>query len=103
MIDLGSGSDLEAGCLGVGSISEFGRSDEGVNALSDRAGARFVSMLAARVDRGVKAGELKPSLDPIAVGRMLLTFKSGLKVAVRGGDEEARQSARLVLAGLAAN
>jgi TetR/AcrR family transcriptional regulator, transcriptional repressor for nem operon len=102
MIDLGSGADLETGCLGVGSIAEFGRSDPSLNALADRFGAEIVSMLADRVRKGMEAGELKPDLEPEAVGRMLLTLKSGLKVAVRGGDGEARQSARLVLAGLAA-
>lgn len=102
MIDLGSGADLETGCLGVGSIAEFGRSDASLNALADRFGAEIVSMLSDRVRKGMDAGELRPDLDPDAVGRMLLTLKSGLKIAVRGGDGKAGQSARLVLAGLAA-
>lgn len=104
LLDLGHGDNVESGCLGVGSIAEFGRSDPEVNALGDRAGAALVELFAARVRDGVAAGELRPDLDAQAVGRMLLTLKSGLKVAARGGaaDPDIRESVRLVLDGLAA-
>lgn len=102
MIDLGCGADVESGCLGVGSIAEFGRSDADINALGDRAGTAVVALFADRVRAGMEVGELRPDLDPDAVGRMLLSLKSGLKVAARGGAEEAdvRESAKLVLEGL---
>lgn len=103
MIDLGSGADLETGCLGVGSIAEFGRSDPEINALGDRAGAEITNMLAERVRDGMASGELKPTLDADEVARMLLTLKSGLKIAVRGGDDQVARSVRLVLSGLAAD
>lgn len=103
MIDLGTGSDLETGCLGVGSIAEFGRSDPDINALGDRAGAEIAKMLAERVREGMASGELKPTLDPEDVARMLLTLKSGLKISARGGDDRVGRSARLVLSGLAAD
>jgi AcrR family transcriptional regulator len=102
MIDLGTGADLETGCLGVGSIAEFGRSDPEVNAMSDRAGAQIAAMLANRVRDGMASGELKATLDADEVARMLLTLKSGLKISARGGDDQVRRSARLVLCGLAA-
>lgn len=102
MVDLGCGADVESGCLGVGSIAEFGRSDADINALGDRAGTAVVALFADRVHAGMAAGQLRSDLDPDAVGRMLLSLKSGLKVAARGGAAEAdvRQSARLVLEGL---
>jgi len=102
LIDLGCGADVESGCLGVGSIAEFGRSDADINALGDRAGTAVVALFADRVRAGVAAGELRADLDPDAVGRMLLSLKSGLKVAARGGasEPEVRESARLVLRGL---
>ena len=102
MVDLGCGADVESGCLGVGSIAEFGRSDADVNALGDRAGTAVIALFADRVRSGVAAGDFRASLDPEAVGRMLLSVKSGLKVASRGGADEAdvRESARLVLEGL---
>jgi len=102
MIDLGTGADLETGCLGVGSIAEFGRSDPEVNAMGDRAGAQIAVMLANRVRNGMASGELKATLDADDVARMLLTLKSGLKISARGGDDQVRRSARLVLSGLAA-
>ena len=102
MIDLGCGGDVETGCLGVGSIAEFGRSDADVNALGDRAGAALVALFADRVRSGIAAGDFRSGLNPEAVGRMLLSVKSGLKIASRGGADEAdvRESARLVLEGL---
>lgn len=102
MIDLGTGADLETGCLGVGSIAEFGRSDPEINETGDRASAEIVTMLAHRVRGGMASGELKPNLDADEVARMLLTLKSGLKISARGGDDQVRRSARLVLSGLAA-
>lgn len=105
MLDLGCGADVESGCLGVGSIAEFGRSDTDINALGDRAGHALVSMFVERIRADAPLGELRSDIDPDAVGRLLLVLKSGLKIAARGGasDADVRGSARLVLAGLSAN
>jgi TetR/AcrR family transcriptional repressor of nem operon len=102
VVGLGSSDELESGCLGVGSIVEFGRSDPQVNALNDAAGREVVAMFADRVRDGVAREELDPSLDIDAVGRMLLTLRSGLKVAARGGadGDELRKIARLSVRGL---
>jgi TetR/AcrR family transcriptional repressor of nem operon len=108
MIDLGCGAkgevDVEEGCLGVGSIAEFGRTDPEINALGDRAALAVIAAFADRVRAGQASGALKRDLDPDAVARLLLTLKSGLKIAARGGATEAevRGSARLVLTGLEA-
>ncbi|KQW82399.1 TetR/AcrR family transcriptional regulator [Brevundimonas sp. Root1279] len=103
LVGLGSCDDLETGCLGVGSIVEFSRSDPEVNALNDDAGRAVLAAFADRLAEGVQAGELPPSLDVEAASRMLLTLRSGLKVAARGGSdtEELRRTARLALGGLA--
>jgi len=104
LVGLGSADDLETGCLGVGSIVEFSRGDAEVNALNDAAAALVVAAFAARVRDGIAAGAFDAALDPDAAGRMLLTLRSGLKVAARGGagQDELRQAARLALRGLAA-
>ncbi len=104
LVGLGDADDLETGCLGVGSIVEFSRSDAEVNALNDAAAALVVAAFAARVKDGIAAGAFDPNLDAQAAGRMLLTLRSGLKVAARGGagQDELRQAARLALRGLAA-
>jgi AcrR family transcriptional regulator len=102
LVGLGSCDDLESGCLGVGSIAEFGRSDSEVNALNDDASRAVVAAFADRVRQGVEAGEMDAALDPEAAGRMLLMLRSGLKVAARGGasESEIRGAARLALRGL---
>ena len=102
LVGLGSCDDIESGCLGVSSIVEFGRDDPDVNALNDKASEAVVESFAARVRQGMATGELKPSIDPDSAGRMLLMLRSGLKVAARGGAQEAelRAAARLALSGL---
>lgn len=99
---LGESDDLESGCLGVGSIVEFSRSDDDINALNDAAAEAVVAAFAARVRDGVKSAEFAANLDAIAVGRMLLTLRSGLKVAARGGASRAelRNAIQLALRGL---
>ncbi|SHG61501.1 transcriptional regulator, TetR family [Kaistia soli DSM 19436] len=103
LVGLGSSRDIETGCLGVGSIIEFSRQDEDINALNDQAGEAVIAAFAERVRAGINAGEFDPDLDPDAVGRMLLALRSGLKVTARGGAKEAelRTTARLAMRGLA--
>ncbi|MBP7705420.1 MAG: TetR/AcrR family transcriptional regulator [Caulobacter sp.] len=104
LVGLGSADDLESGCLGVGSIIEFSRSDPDINRLNDDAGRAVTAAFSARIAEGVAAGELRPGLDGDAAARLLLTLRSGLKVAARAGANEAelRETARLGLRWLAA-
>jgi AcrR family transcriptional regulator len=97
------GAVPEAGCLGVGSVAEFGRSDPEINALNDVATARFMTAFAARLADGVAAGEFAADLDPEIAAEFLLSVRSGLKVAARGGAdlERLRSTAQLALRGLA--
>lgn len=104
LVGLGSSEELESGCLGVGSIVEFSRSDPEVNAINDEAARAVVAAFAGRVQGGIAAGAFDARLDAEAAARMLLTLRSGLKVAARGGasQDELREAARLALRGLAA-
>ena len=103
LIGLGSSHELETGCLGVGSIIEFSRSDPDINALNDEASAATIGAFADRIAKGVAEGELTSDLDVHATSQMLLVIRSGLKVAARGGaDADAlRSAARLALSALA--
>lgn len=94
----------ETGCLGVGSIAEFGRSDPEINAVNDAAGRRFKAAFAARLADGVAAGQFAADLDPEAGAEFLLTVRSGLKVAARDGVELERLTAiaRTAMRGLEA-
>lgn len=103
LVGLGSSADIETGCLGVGSIIEFSRSDEDVNALNDDAGRTVIVDFAQRVRDGMASGAFDPDLDPEAAAAMLLALRSGLKVSARGGADEVqlRDIARLGLRALA--
>lgn len=105
LVGLGIADDLETGCLGVGSIVEFGRSDPEINSLNDLAGRAVLAAFAARVSSAIDEGELQADLNPDSVSRMLLSLRSGLKVAARNGSdvEELQTTVRLALSGLVAN
>ena len=105
LVGMGDCGDLESGCLGVCSVAEFGRSDLEINAVNDAAGVAVSAAFAARVREGIAVGELNPHLNLEAAARMLLTLRSGFKIAVRGGAslDQARATASLALCGLAAS
>lgn len=92
----------ETGCLGVGSIAEFGRADPDINAINDAAGARFRAAFARRLAEGVAAGEFAADLDPEAAAEFLLMVRSGLKVAARdhAGLDRLRSAARMAMRSL---
>jgi AcrR family transcriptional regulator len=94
----------QGGCLGVGSIAEFGRADTDINAINDAAGRRFKAAFAARLVDGVAAGEFAPDLDAQVAAEFLLTVRSGLKMAARDGAslDRLRSSVRLAMRGLEA-
>jgi AcrR family transcriptional regulator len=78
------GADPQKGCLGVGSIAEFGREDPDINAINDASGQELRSALARRVRDGITAGEVAADIDPDHAAHFLLTVRSGLKIAARG-------------------
>lgn len=88
LVGLGSSADVETGCLGVGSIVEFSRSDPDINAQNDAAGAAVIASFAERLREGMAAGEFEPGLDAETAAKMLLTLRSGLKVSARGGASQ---------------
>ena len=91
----------EAGCLGLGSIAEFGRSDAEINAINDASAETLLRALAARIRQGVAAGELA-AIDADEVAHYLLTVRAGLKIAARGGAsfETLNTTVRIALRGL---
>lgn len=99
LVGLGSAEDLESGCLGLSSIMEFSRSDPDVSAQNDLAGRATIAAFAARIGQGIEEGEVTAGTDPDAAGRLMLTLRSGLKIAARAGatNPELRATARLAL------
>lgn len=97
------GGAPKAGCMGMGSVTEFGRSDADVNALNDASARILMSALADRVRLAVAAGELG-EIDPEDTARFLIAVRTGLKIAARGGagQKELRATVAMALRALAA-
>ncbi|MFD4644464.1 TetR/AcrR family transcriptional regulator [Lentzea sp. NPDC058436] len=77
------------GCLGVGSVSEFGAADPELARMRDRTNRILTEEVATRVRAGQALGEIDGSLDvDSATGFVLLTM-TGLQVAARGGADVA--------------
>lgn len=74
-----------ATCLGISSISEFGRTDAGVSTLNDASGQVLLAAIERAVADAQAAGEIGRDLDPRAVARFLLALISGMKVSARAG------------------
>lgn len=102
LVGLGSSADIETGCLGVGSIVEFSRTDDGINQLNDAASEAVLKMFHMWIRKGIAQGEFASHIEPRVAARFMLTLRSGLKVAARGGatSKELRSMARLAVAGL---
>jgi AcrR family transcriptional regulator len=91
----------EAGCLGLGSIAEFGRSDPEINTINDASAETLLRALAVRIGQGMAAGELA-AVDADEAAHYLLTVRAGLKIAARGGAsfETLNATVRIALRGL---
>jgi TetR/AcrR family transcriptional regulator, transcriptional repressor for nem operon len=73
------------GCMGVGSIGEFGATDAELTALRAQCGAILFKALVERLRAAQKAGEIDPSLDAKRAARFVQTTMQGIQVAARAG------------------
>jgi TetR/AcrR family transcriptional repressor of nem operon len=73
------------GCMGVGSIGEFGATDAELAALRARSGAILFKALAAQLRAAQEAGEIDTSLDARRAARFVQTTMQGIQVAARAG------------------
>jgi TetR/AcrR family transcriptional regulator, transcriptional repressor for nem operon len=95
-------ADGADGCLGVGSLCEFGRSDDEVNHRNDAGHERLQRGFAERFAEAKTLGLVEPTLELQAGARFLATVLTGLKVSARAGAprKELRAVARLALRAL---
>jgi AcrR family transcriptional regulator len=86
-------------CLGVSSVSEFGREDDDVCALNDTGGQVLTTAVRQAIQSGHASGQIPKSLNPKAAANFLLALLSGLKVSARAGasPEELRDAVRIGL------
>lgn len=73
------------GCMGVNAIGEFGQSADDVLQAMGGSGSVLGLVLENLVREGMAAGEILDSVKPDAAVRFLLSVRSGLMMAARGG------------------
>jgi AcrR family transcriptional regulator len=77
--------EASSGCLGIGAISEFGRSDPEIASLIDTAASTLRSALQHRIDDGKSRGQISAEVDTQAAAEFLMATFSAIKLAARGG------------------
>jgi TetR/AcrR family transcriptional regulator, transcriptional repressor for nem operon len=97
-----SAEERALGCMGVSAICDFGSADDDVAALSAAAAARLHDAFETALREGIRAGEVRPSLDPHAGSLFLQSLLLGLKVSAKAGasPESLRDVANVALEGL---
>src|SRR5258708_14618215 len=74
-----------SGCMGLGAISEFGRSDHEIVSLIDTAERTLQSALLHRIDEGKSRGEISADVDTRAATDFLRATFSAIKLAAPAG------------------
>lgn len=94
--------EAERGCLGIGAVCEFGRSDPEVSLLTDTAGRTLQAALERRLAEAQAAREIGKDVDLRAAAQFVSATLSGLKISARGGAsaETLRGVARMALRSL---
>jgi TetR/AcrR family transcriptional regulator, transcriptional repressor for nem operon len=73
------------GCMGVGSVGEFGGSDPEVAALRAKAAAPLRARLVERIREGQAGGEIARDIDAEDAADFIGMTMTGLQLAARGG------------------
>lgn len=73
------------GCMGVGSVGEFGVTDPDLNTRRATASAALGQRISERVLEGQRSGEINPVLDAEETAAFIQMTMTGLQVAARGG------------------
>ncbi|WP_395397812.1 TetR/AcrR family transcriptional regulator [Novosphingobium sp. BL-8A] len=73
------------GCMGVGSVNEFGASDTELNALREVVAPILQEKVRARILEGQRAGEIDDTLDADEAASFVQMTMTGLQTAARAG------------------
>ncbi len=84
------------GCMGIGSVGEFGVMDEELVALRSRVSQAIGKRVTERIIEGQALGEISRRLDPNESSAFVQVTMSGLQLAARGGGglDDLRSTAR---------
>ncbi|AXB78923.1 TetR/AcrR family transcriptional regulator [Novosphingobium sp. P6W] len=87
------------GCMGVGSVGEFGVNDAEVVALREKISPMLHGRLVARIAEGQDNGEIEATLDPQDAAIYVQTMMTGLQTAARAGSgaDELHRMARFAV------
>ncbi|WP_276120109.1 TetR/AcrR family transcriptional regulator [Pararhizobium qamdonense] len=85
------------GCMGVGSVGEFGVTDSELMVLRGRISSVLGAKITERISAGQAQGEIDLMLTPEQASAYVQVMMSGLQIAARsgGGLEELRATARV--------
>jgi len=81
------------GCMGVGSVGEFGVTDAELNERRKVFSELLSRGITARIREGQQQGSIAQTLDPGEAAAFVLMTMSGLQVAARGGASSAHLKA----------
>jgi TetR/AcrR family transcriptional repressor of nem operon len=92
----------EMGCMGVGSISEFGNADAELAKLRSKSGGALHQALVERLQDALAAGEIGETVDIEHAARFVETIMLGVQVAAKAGAsaQALRNTAAFAVAGL---
>jgi AcrR family transcriptional regulator len=92
----------EKGCMGVGSISEFGNTDAELAKLRAKSRGVLHQALVERLRDALAAGEIGETVDIEAAARFVATMMLGVQVAAKAGAsaQALRNTATFAVAGL---
>jgi len=94
---IADGDDVRAlGCMGVGSVGEFGVTDAELMQMRNKIGVVLGTRLLERIKEGQQRGEIKPGISPNDAAGFVQITMTGLQLAARGGGgaKELRKVAR---------
>ena len=77
--------DNAKGCMGVNAISEFGTSDEDVNALRDASGKRLNRAVEEQLRAAAASGEIPADTDIAQAVAYVAATLSGMKISAKAG------------------
>ncbi|SDG12578.1 TetR/AcrR family transcriptional regulator [Pseudomonas abietaniphila] len=81
--------EAHRGCLGIGSICEFGDTESEISQIRQTMGSVLRNGVAEQVRIAQSEGHISPDLDPESVVDFLLASVTGIRIAARGGADQA--------------
>ena len=72
-------------CLGVGSISEFGRSREDLTRIHEASARALYPAIVERIRQAQEDGDVGSTIDPETAASFLSANIAGIRIAARGG------------------